>query len=51
MKDMFVNYDNPIKSHRHFHKPIPPETKILESLDNISIVKNAMGNEIGVRVK
>ena len=51
MKDMFVNYDNPTTIRKHYHKPIPAETKILESLDNISIIKNAMGNEIGVRVK
>jgi hypothetical protein len=51
MKDMFVNYDNPTTIRKHHHKPIPAETKILESLDNISIIKNAMGNEIGVRVK
>ena len=52
MKDMFVNYDNDID-----RKVLPPhlradrQPKILESLNNISIVRDALGNEIGVRVK
>ena len=52
MKDMFVNYDNDIEKkavplHLHFNdKP-----HILESEDNISIVHNALGNELGIKVK
>ena len=52
MKDMFVNYDNDIEKkvvppHLHFNdKP-----HILESEDNISIVRNALGNELGIKVK
>ena len=52
MKDMFVNYDNDIEKkvvtpHLHF-KDRP---HILESEDNISIVRNALGNELGIKVK
>lgn len=52
MKDMFVKYDNDIDK-----KAIPPfmphidRPEILESLDNIAIVKDVFGNEIGIRVK
>ena len=52
MKDMFVNYDNDIEKkvvppHLHFNdKP-----HILESKDNISIVRNVLGNELGIKVK
>ena len=52
MKDMFVNYDNDIekkvvKPHLHFND----RPHILESEDNISIVRNALGNELGIKVK
>ena len=52
MKDMFVNYDNDIKKkvvppHLHFND----RPHILESEDNISIVRNALGNELGIKVK
>jgi hypothetical protein len=52
MKDMFVKYDNDTNK-----KTIPPfipnrdRPEILESLDNISIVKDVLGNEIGIKVK
>lgn len=52
MKDMFVNYDNDIEK-----KAVPPHLHfndrphILESEDNISIVRNALGNELGIKVK
>ena len=52
MKDMFVNYDNDIEK-----KVVPPhlhvneKPHILESVDNISIVRNAIGNELGIKVK
>ncbi len=52
MKDMFVNYDNDIEK-----KVIPPHLHfndsphILESEDNISIVRSALGNELGIKVK
>ena len=52
MKDMFVNYDNDIEK-----KVVPPHLQyndrphILESEDNISIVRNALGNELGIKVK
>lgn len=52
MKDMFVKYDNDSEE-----KNMPPHTlykqspKILESVDNISIVCDALGNEIGIKVK
>ena len=52
MKDMFVNYDNDIEKKAvppHFH--INKKPKILESVDNISIAHDALGNEIGVKVK
>ena len=52
MKDMFVNYDNDIEKkvvppHLHFND----RPHILESEDNISIVRNALGNELGIKVK
>ena len=52
MKDMFVNYDNDIEKkvvppHLHFND----RSHILESEDNISIVRNALGNELGIKVK
>ena len=52
MKDMFVNYDNDIEKkvvppHLHFNN----RPHILESEDNISIVRNALGNELGIKVK
>ena len=52
MKDMFVNYDNDIEK-----KVVPPhlhindKPHILESTDNIAIVRNAVGNEVGIKVK
>lgn len=52
MKDMFVNYDNDIEKkvtppHLHFND----RPHILESEDNISIVRNVLGNELGIKVK
>ena len=52
MKDMFVNYDNDIEKkvvppHLHFND----RPHILESKDNISIVRNILGNELGIKVK
>ena len=52
MKDMFVNYDNDIEKkvvppHLHFND----RPHILESEDNISIVRNSLGNELGIKVK
>ena len=52
MKDMFVTYDNDIEKkvvppHLHFND----RPHILESEDNISIVRNALGNELGIKVK
>ena len=52
MKDMFVNYDNDIEKkvvppHLHFND----RPHILESEANISIVRNALGNELGIKVK
>ena len=52
MKDMFVNYDNDIEKkvvppHLHFND----RPHILESEDNISIVRNALGNELGIKAK
>ena len=52
MKDMFVNYDNNID--KKLEPPFFPhinEQKILECQDNIAIVYNVMGDEIGVQVK
>jgi hypothetical protein len=52
MKDMFVNYDNDIDKKvvpPHFH--VDKKPKILESLNNISIIHDVLGNEIGIRVK
>jgi len=52
MRDMFVKYDNDVEK-----KPLPPfiscedRPKILESLDNIAIVRDVFGNEIGIKVK
>ena len=51
MKDMFYNYDHNINKDLQ-KKPFPPDyPDILESDPNISIVKDAKGREIGVRVK
>ena len=52
MKDMFVNYDNDIEKkvvppHLHFND----RPHILESEDNISIVRNALAKELGIKVK
>ena len=52
MKDMFINYDNDIEKkvvppHLHFND----RPHILESEDNISIVRNVLGNELGIKVK
>ena len=52
MKDMFVNYDNEAKLKKRKHRPVPRnENTILESLDNIAIIQNVLGNEIGVKVR
>lgn len=52
MKSMFVNYDNNIdKNLMPPYKPMADDTKILENLDNIAIIYDVLGNEIGVRVK
>ncbi len=51
MKDMFYNYDHNINKDLR-KPPIPPEyPDILESDPNISIVKDAKGREIGIKVK
>ncbi len=51
MKDMFATYDENSSRPDHTHKPYKHEIKILESLDNISIVSNGIKNELGIRVK
>jgi len=51
MRDMFANYDSNSSRPSHFHKPHKQDVKILESLDNISIVRTGLHDELGVQVK
>lgn len=52
MKDMFYNYDHNIDRDITPLHPLPPKShEILASDKDSSVVKNAKGDEIGVRVK
>ncbi len=52
MRDMFYNYDHNIEKDVCPIHPLPVEfPEVLASAENISIVNDAKGNEIGVRVK
>lgn len=52
MKDMFYNYDNNIDKKEYPH-PIffPEQVNILDSTNNVKLISDIKGNEIGVEVK